>query len=172
MSVAGDRSPQRSLRFSRLLPRGDLTGSLYGLILVSSVLAVSYKGRDVELIGAALIVTATVFALAHAWAHALDAAADARQPVDRRAFVHSLSHEWPMVTAAVPSSLAVALAATGVYSLETALSVASGVNVLLLFVWGAGVRELAGGSLAQVLAAGVSTAVLGLVLVGLKVLVH
>lgn len=172
MSAASEDTGQRWSGFAGLLPRGGLTRSLYGLVLVSSVLAVSYKGKDVEQIGAGLLVTAAVFALAHAWAQALEAAAVHRVPVDRRAFARSLSHEWPMVTAAVPSAVAVGLAAVGVYSLEVGLWVATGVNVLLLFVWGAGVREIAGGSLAEVLRAGVSTAALGLLLVGLKVLVH
>ena len=51
-----------------------------------------------------------------------------------------------MVEAALPASAVVALALVDVYSIETALWVATAVNVLLLFVWGAIVRRVSGGS--------------------------
>ena len=56
--------------------------------------------------------------------------------------------------------------------MNTGLWVGLSVNVVLLFVWGAGLRELSGGSAAQILGAGMSSAALGLVLVALKVFVH
>jgi hypothetical protein len=171
MSVADGSSLEGSSRFSRLLPRGNLSGSLYGLILVTSVM-VTFDDQDVELVGLALVVTAAVFALAHAWAHALGTAATTHMLVDRHAFVRSITHEWPIVQAALPSVLVLALAAAGLYSVQTGLWIAAVANVLLLFVWGAGLRELAGGTLAQALTAGLSSAALGLVLVALKALVH
>ena len=171
MSAAEGTTPERTPRIAWLLPRGNITGSLYGLVLVSSVL-VTLSGKDVELAAVAVVVTAGVFALAHAWARALGAAAETRAPVDRRAFRHSLRHELPIVAAAIPAALALGLAAAGVYSVNTGLWVGLSVNVVLLFVWGAGLRELSGGSLAQVLGAGMSSASLGLVLVALKVFVH
>ena len=160
------------MSFARLVPRGgNLAGSLYGLILVTSVI-VTLGGKEIELLAVALVVTSAVFALAHAWAHALDEAATEHRAVDRHRFRRSLTHEWPIVTAALPSAVLVALAALGLYSTDTALWVALGVNIVLLFVWGAGLRELSGGTLAEMLGAGASTAALGLILVLLKVLVH
>jgi hypothetical protein len=55
---------------------------------------------------------------------------------------------------------------------RTALWLAVSVNVGLLFVWGAGLRQLAGGTRLQILWAGLATAALGLVLVAMKILVH
>jgi hypothetical protein len=159
------------MSFARVLPRGNLAGSLYGLILVTSVI-VTLSGQSVERMGVALVVTSAVFALAHAWAHALAEAAAKDAAVDRHHLGVSLAREWPIVEAALPAAILLALAAAGLYSPDTALWIAAGVNVVLLFAWGAGLRELAGGTLAQVLAAGMSTASLGLVLVALKVLVH
>jgi hypothetical protein len=159
------------MAFVRVLPRGNLQSNLYGLILVTSVI-VTLGGQSVELMGVALVVTSSVFALAHAWAHALAEAAKKHAAVDRNHFVASLGHEWPIVQAALPAALVLALATTGLYSKDTGLWIAAGVNVVLLFVWGAGVRELAGATLAQAMSAGMSTAALGLVLVGLKALVH
>jgi hypothetical protein len=171
MSTAEETAPEGRLRIARFLPRTNVTGSLYGLVLVSSVL-VTLGGKDLEWAAIAVVVTAGVFALAHAWAHALGEAAKARAPVDRHAFRHSLRHELPILAAAAPAALALLVAGAGVYSVNTGLWVGLSVNVVLLFVWGAGLRELSGGSASQILGAGMSSAALGLVLVALKVFVH
>jgi hypothetical protein len=171
MSTAGEAAPERRLRIAGFLPRTNLTGSLYGLVLVSSVL-VTLGGKDLQWAAIAVVVTAGVFALAHAWARALGEAAATQSPVDRHAFRHSLRHELPIVGAAVPAALALLAAALGIYSVNTGLWVGLSANVVLLFVWGAGLRELSGGSPAQIFGAGMSSAALGLVLVALKVFVH
>ena len=72
----------------------------------------------------------------------------------------------------VPAVAVLLLAAFDVYSVATALWIAVLLNVGLLFVWGAGMRQVGGGTAVQVLAAGTASASLGLVLVLLKVLVH
>jgi hypothetical protein len=46
------------------------------------------------------------------------------------------------------------------------------VNLGLLFTWGVGLGQLAGGTSLQALVAGLGSASLGLVLIALKVLVH
>ena len=159
-------------RFGHLVPRGNLEGSLYGLILVTSVIATLEQNEErIGLMIAALVVTALVFALAHAWAHALDAAARARAPVDRHVLLRGLRHEWPIVQAALPASIVLALASLDLYTVATALWIATGVNVGLLFVWGAVLRDIAGGTRAQVILGGLSSAALGLLLVVLKVIV-
>jgi hypothetical protein len=156
----------------RFVPRGNLEGSLYGLILVTSVMATLEQDEErVGLMIAALVITALVFALAHAWAHALDAAAKARRPLDRHMLAAGVRHEWPIVQAALPASIVLALAATDLYTVATGLWIATAVNVGLLFVWGAALREVAGGTLGQTLLAGLSSASLGLLLVLLKIVV-
>jgi hypothetical protein len=157
---------------ARLLPHGNLAGSLYGLILVTSVMATLEQNEEqVGLMIAALITTAVVFALAHAWAHALDAAARARMPVDRHLLARGVRHEWPIVQSALPASIALALAASDLYTVATGLWIATGVNVGLLFVWGAALRDVAGGTRGQALLAGLSSAALGLLLALLKAIV-
>jgi hypothetical protein len=111
---------------ARLLPRGHLAGSIYGLILVTSVMATLEQNEEqVGLMIAALLITAGVFALAHAWAHALDAAGKARMPVDRHLLARGVRHEWPIVQAALPASIVLALAATDLYTVATGLSSAA-----------------------------------------------
>jgi hypothetical protein len=157
---------------ARLLPQGHLAGSIYGLILVTSVMATLEQDEErVGLMIAVLLVTTGVFALAHAWAHALDAAAKARMPVDRHLLVRGVRHEWPIVQAALPASIVLALAASDLYTVSTALWIATGVNVGLLFAWGVVLRDVAGGTRGQALLAGLSSAALGLLLALLKVIV-
>lgn len=164
--------PERITGLARLLPRGNLAGSLYGLILVTSVLATLEQNEEqVGWMIVALIVTTAVFAVAHAWADALGAAGKARLPVDRHHLAHGIRHEWPIVQSALPASIVLALAASDVLTVGTALWIATGVNVGLLFVWGAGLRQIAGGTQRQVLLAGLASATLGLLLVLLKVIV-
>ena len=162
----------RRRRLARLLPTGNLEGRLYGTVLVTSVLVTLRGFEKVGYMVAAVLVTAAVFAFAHAWAHALATSHAAGAPLDRHALLRSLGHEWSMVQAAGPAAAVLLLAALEVYSAKTALWIAVLLNVGLLFVWGAGLRQHGGGTAAQVLAAGAASAALGLVLVLLKVLVH
>ena len=115
-------------------------------MLVTSVLVTFAGTDDVGYVLAGAIVTAIVFALAHAWAHALARSEEERAPIDRRALLHSLRQEWTIVEAAFPATVVLALAALGLYSPATGLWIAVLLNVALMFVWGAGVRRLAGGS--------------------------
>jgi hypothetical protein len=171
MTDSGDALGARSF-FARLIPDNNLAGRLYGTVLVTSVLVTLAGSERVGYVIAAVLVTTLVFALAHAWAHALAGSGAARAPLDRHALLVSIGHEFPIVQAALPAEVALLLAALDVYSLETALWIAVLVNVSLLFMWGAGLRHLAGGTKLQVLGAGLASASLGLVLVALKVLVH
>lgn len=158
--------------FARLLPGGNLAGSLYGTVLVTSVL-VAFSGSDrAGPIIAGVLVTTIVFALAHAWAQALGRSGSERRPLDRHALRHAVAHEWTIVESALPATAVLLLAAFGLYSAETGLWIAVLLNVGLLFVWGVGVRRLSGGTTLQALGAGLASATLGLVLVALKILVH
>jgi hypothetical protein len=159
-------------RLARLIPDGNLAGSLYGTVLVTSVLIAFDGSEQVGLMIAAVLVTTLVFELAHAWADALAESGAARRPLDVHVLRRYIRHELSIVEAAVPAVLVLLLAGVGVYSNETALWIAVLVNVALLFTWGVGLRQLAGGTSTQALAAGLASTSLGLVLIVLKVLVH
>jgi hypothetical protein len=158
--------------FARLVPDGNLAGSLYGTVLVTSVLATFDGSERAGLVVAAVLVTTLVFELAHAWAHALAESGAGRRPLDMHTLRRSIRHELSIVEAALPSVLVLIFAGLDVYSTETALWIAVLVNVGLLFTWGAGLRQLSGGTSAQVLGAGLASTSLGLVLIVLKALVH
>jgi hypothetical protein len=156
----------------RLLPGGNLAGTLYGTVLVTSVL-VAFSGSDrAGPIIAGVLVTTIVFALSHAWAQALARSRALGKPLDHHALLHSFEHEWALVEAALPATAVLVLAALGVYTAATGLWIAVLLNVGLLFVWGVGLRRLLGGTTLQALGAGLASATLGLVLVLLKILVH
>jgi hypothetical protein len=171
MTGVGDLPRTRPL-FARLIPDGNLAGSLYGTVLVTSVL-ISFQGSEAAgFVIAAVLVTTAVFELAHAWAHALAISGAAREPLDRHLLLRSVRHELSIVEAGLPATIVLVLAALGLYSVATALWIAVLVNVGLLFIWGTGLRQLTGGTPTQALGAGLASASLGFVLVALKVLVH
>ena len=157
---------------ARLLPGGNLAGSLYGTVLVTSVLVAFTGSERAGLIVASVLVTAIVFALAHAWALGLAQSAAASKPLDLHTLRRALGHEWAIVEAALPAAAVLLLSALDVYSVETGLWIAVLLNVALLFVWGVGLRRLSGGTTLQALGAGLASAALGLLLVLLKLLVH
>ena len=170
VSTAPDSSTSHGI--ARLLPKGNVEGSIYGVILVSSLVATLSPKNDVGVTMAALAVTTIVFALAHAWAHAMSHAADAHAPIDRRALIHSLGHEWAIVQAAGPVLVALIPVALDWYDQTTGLWIGLGCNTVLLLIWGAGVRELGGGTRVQMLLAALASGSLGLLLAALKVAVH
>jgi hypothetical protein len=157
----------------RLLPEGDIAAGLYGTVLVGSVLVgLADEEESAEEVIAAVVVTAFVFALAHAWAIGLAQSSALGSPFGMRVWAAGIRHEWPMVQAAFPASAALFLATVGVYSVETGVDVAFWLNVAVLFGWAAILRRSTGGTLSQALRAGLGGAALGLLLVLLKVVVH
>ncbi len=170
VSASSDSTTTRGI--ARLLPKGNVEGSIYGVILVSSLIATLSPENDVGVTMAAIAVTTAVFALAHAWAHAVSHAAEIHAPIDRRVLLRSLGHEWAIVQAAGPVLLALIPVALGWYDQTTGLWIGLCCNIVLLLIWGAGVRELAGGTRMQMLLSALASGSLGLLLAALKVLVH
>jgi hypothetical protein len=157
----------------RLLPQRNLAASVYGTVLVSSVIVgIGRTGFTAGQMMATLAVTALVFALAHAWSNALARSASDREALAVDHVLDAIRHEWPMVTAVAPALVALTLAALGTYTAKTGLWIAMIANTVLLFCWGAILRHRTGGSSFEWLMAGLTTATLGLVLVALKALVH
>jgi hypothetical protein len=170
---ATDSPPPQPHGLWRLLSRQNLSASVYGTILVSSVIVgLAATNLRAGAMMAALGVTALVFALAHAWSGAHARSADDRQALAVGHVLDGIRHEWPMVEAVTPALLALGLAALGVYSESTGLWVAIVANTVLLFAWGAILRHRAAGNVMQSIAAGLTTGTLGLVLVALKAFVH
>jgi len=142
-------------------------------VLVTAVLVgVSEGGYSIGEMESAVLVTAAVFATAHAWALAMAASAATHQPFRLRSFGRWLVEEWAMVRVATPTVTALGVAWAGAYSTDTGVDVAIIANLSLLFVWGAALDRRAGSSPLHAAWAGAAAAALGGVLVVLKVLVH
>ncbi|MFF5497576.1 hypothetical protein [Streptomyces aquilus] len=90
--------------------REDYTGGVYGSMLAASVVIGagslgSFPRAELVLL---LLLTGVVFWIAHVHAQ-LFGARLARQPLDRRVVAHVCRDEWPIVKAAVPPAVAVAV---------------------------------------------------------------
>ncbi|AZP15229.1 hypothetical protein ACIGMX_32325 [Streptomyces aquilus] len=90
--------------------REDYTGGVYGSMLAASVVIGagslgSFPRTELVLL---LLLTGVVFWIAHVHAQ-LFGARLARQPLERRVVAHVCREEWPIVKAAVPPAVAVAV---------------------------------------------------------------
>ena len=92
---------------------GSLTEAIYGLILATSVIAVSreYDSSNAGLIGVTVLVTGVVFWLAHVYARVLGASITRHRMLNRSEVREVLRHDWPLVEVTVPLVLILALGA-------------------------------------------------------------
>jgi hypothetical protein len=80
--------------------------------------------------------------------------------------------EWPLVQATLPTAVVLALGAIGVFSTQTAVDLAIAVGVVMLFAWGLAIGRASRSSWAAALFGAAISAGFGLVVVGLKAVVH
>jgi hypothetical protein len=103
---AGDRWRPRVVRTS-----GSVTEAIYGLILATSVIAVSreYDSSNAGLLGVSVLVTGVVFWLAHVYARVLAGSISHHRMLNRSEVREALRHDWPLVEVTVPLVLILAL---------------------------------------------------------------
>ena len=88
---------------------GSATEAVYGLILATSVIAVSYDASDAGQVALAVLVTAVAFWLGHVYAHLLGrGVSDGRVPT-RAEIARSLREHWSLVAVVVPLVLVLGL---------------------------------------------------------------
>ena len=92
---------------------GSVTEGIYGLILATSVIAVSreYESSNAGLIGVTVLVTGIVFWLAHVYARVLARSMEHRRMLKRPEIREVLRHDWPLVEVTMPLVLVLALGA-------------------------------------------------------------
>jgi hypothetical protein len=154
-------------------PDGNFAAAVYGSILAAGVVA-SLDVGDVH--GGAMTValggTMLVFWLAHVWSEAMaDRMSDPRPYTWRRVRAVAAWH-WPMVQASVAPLAALVLADVGVWSLDTAVTVALALSVAQLAGWGIAIGRRTFGSWPAALLSGAVDALFGVVLIVLKTFVH
>jgi hypothetical protein len=148
--------------------------AIYGAILVMAVIiAISH---DDTVTSAAILgavgATTLVFYLAHVYAEALGNRV-AGGPTKAFTNVRAAAiHEWPLVEAAVLPVIALLIGVIGIVGRDTAVSIAIAAGVVELFAWGIAAGRRLKLSLGATIGVGVANGALGLLMVGLKVLVH
>ena len=151
---------------------GSRIEAVYGLILATSVIAVSYDASDAGRTALAVLVTALVFWLAHVYAYVLGrGVAQARRP-GRTELARALREHWSLVEVVAPLVLVLGLGAIDVSPDRAALVAATAIALVELAAAGGYAASTRGaGPHGTVISAAIALG-LGLLVVLLKVLVH
>jgi hypothetical protein len=153
---------------------GSVTEAVYGLILATSVIAVSsdYASSNAGLVGVTVLVTGVVFWLAHVYARVLAGSITHHRMLSRPEVRDVLRHDWPLVEVTVPLVLILALGALDVVADKTAILAATLAALVELAAAGAYAARASGAGVRATVASGVVAVALGSAVVLLKGLVH
>ena len=171
-------APARSPRWWQALlgfaAKHNFAGAIYGLILATSVIAVTrkYKPGDAGVTAVTVIVTATVFWLAHVYAGVLAVGLAEHHTPTRADLRRIVDEEWPLVQAGVLPTAVLLLGPIGVVADAAAQDAAMVACLAELTVIGLAAARASGAPLPVVALSGLVSAGLGGVVIGLKVLVH
>jgi hypothetical protein len=152
----------------------NVGNAIYGLILATSVIAVSreYTGDNAGITAVTVIVTAGVFWLAHVYAEVLALEVDERHVPTPGEIRRVLAREWPMVQAGVLPTLVLLLGPLDVVPDTSAQDAALAVCLVELGLTGVAAARSAGARGAVVVVSGAVALSLGVAVTLLKVLVH
>jgi hypothetical protein len=153
---------------------GNATERVYGLVLATSVIAVSaqYDQAHAGRVAVAVLVTALVFWIAHAYAAALGVAVSEDEAAMHVTVVRALREHWSLVEVTIPVLLALGLGVAGLVPDRAALVVATVVALLELAGTGAYGARRQGAGAHRIAASATIALVLGLLIVVLKAFVH
>ena len=152
----------------------ELKGGVYGQVTVTATVAALALDDSLSATSILIFTAATMFVLwlAHIYAELVSQHVVAGSRIARARLVGVFRSEWPIMQAAGPPSLALALAALDVYSREAGVRIALISGVVLLAGWGLMIGRRAGMSTGgTVVAAGLSGS-LGLFIILLQLLLH
>ena len=153
---------------------GSVTEGIYGLILATSVIAVSreYESTNAGTIAVTVLVTGLVFWLAHVYARILSRSMAGDRMVTRSEAREVLRHDWPLVEVTLPLVVILSLGAVDLIKDTTAVVLAMFAALLELGTSGAYVARSSGAGFLRTVASAVIAVALGGVVVLLKALVH
>jgi hypothetical protein len=153
---------------------GSVTEGIYGLILATSVIAVSreYDSANAGLIGVTVLVTGVVFWLAHVYARVLARSIAHHRMLNRSEVREVLRHDWPLVHVTVPLVVILALGALDVVPDRAAILAATFAALVELAAAGAYAARTSGAGLRGTVVSAVIAVTLGSAVVVLKALVH
>jgi hypothetical protein len=153
---------------------GSVTEAIYGLILATSVIAVSaeYDSSNAGLVAVTVLVTGVVFWLAHVYARVLAGSITHHRMLDRSEVRSVLRHDWPLVEVTVPLVLILALGVLDVVGDEAAILAATLAALAELAAAGWHAARVSGMGLRGTVVSAVIAVTLGSAVVLLKALVH
>jgi hypothetical protein len=160
----------RTRRAGRRAP-ADYTGGVYGSMLAASVIIGagdlgSFPRTELVLL---LLLTGVVFWIAHVHAQ-LFGARLAQRTLDRRIVLHVFRDEWPIVKAAVPPAVAVAVSPLLGLGVEGSLWLALAVAVAGQVGWSVAAARRAGASRRLMAASASVNLLLGLLIILFKII--
>ena len=147
---------------------------VYGQILTISVVAElseDSQAGSTEIFFSVLL-TMVVFWLAHVYAEAVAVRLDRAEPLTWREVRAMMGEEWPMMRAAIPPLLALALAWAGVVSERSGINLALGLGIVALLGWGWVIARRSNLSRLGTVASVAVNGLFGLAIVALKIIVH
>jgi hypothetical protein len=151
----------------------NYAGAIYGTILSMAVISTASKDPalgPLEIAGWAAA-TALVFWIAHVYATFVTAGF-ARPSEAKEVLKQAMKREWPLVQGSLIPAAAMLLAPLGLVSTESATYVAVWVGVLVLFVSGLAIGSREDLTWRRRLTIGVINALIGMLIVSLKIFVH
>ena len=153
---------------------GSVTEAIYGLILATSVIAVSaeYDSSNAGLIGVTVLVTGVVFWFAHVYARVLAGSITHHRMLNRSEVRSVLRHDWPLVEVTVPLVLILALGALDVVGDKAAILAATLAALVELAAAGAYSARASGAGLRGTVVSALVAVSLGSAVILLKTLVH
>ncbi|MGY1578928.1 hypothetical protein [Streptomyces sp. MN13] len=149
----------------------DYTGGVYGSMLATTVVIGAGTLGDFPrlYVVTLLLLSGVAFWLAHVHAQLFGARLASQQALDRHTVLHVCRDEWPIVKAAVPPALAVAVSPLLGLDIKGALWLAVAVAVAGQVGWSVAAARRAGASGRQTALSAVVNLVIGLLIMSFKV---
>ncbi len=158
----------------RQAAKRDVDGAIYGLILATSVIAVSQQAdpHNSGITAVTVIVTAGVFWLAHVYSGVLGIGLEERHMPEPAEIRRILNEEWPLVQAGILPTALLLLGPLGILADHTAQDVALYACLAELTAVGLVAARLAGGRGVQLVVSATISLSFGVVVIALKTIVH
>jgi uncharacterized membrane protein len=169
VSSAGPAAPPKvELR----LP-ANLAGGIYGTILATALVAGLSESHSssARALGILLGTGAIVWA-AHVYASLLANRLERQRRLSRAEVRCVAARDWPLFQSSVPLAIPLAIGWLGIFSRDTALSLATLVGVATLMAWGIGLARSEGRGVSGTVFAVTMNAAVGLFIVALKVAIR
>jgi hypothetical protein len=148
----------------------DYSAAVYGSLLVTTLIAVQWRS-DVSptFVAASLVISVVVFWLTHTWSRIVDRRVHG--PISREGVVVLARDEAPMLAPAILPAVLLTLVRLDVYSIEVGEGLALAVSLGQLFLWGLAVGRAGHSPWPTAVVIALVDLLLGLLVVGLKLLV-